>query len=198
MAEQSAQQYLDKLIINCKKSFEKHVITKQEDRRWLIQRLYEDGKPDWTYAAEVIALEGGGLYVGGDIYHIVFAYGPKEPVARVNWVGLCDDIDYYVAQKATIGMGHHYVEEWNSDVAKYELAERIKDDPESYEILDQDAYESALETSEPESFREFMHMAFGSSSYEWVGNVGMVTTGRVVSAWAAVNKLSELLNVKTV
>lgn len=194
MAKQSSQQHLDKLIADCKKAFEKHVITKQEDRRWLIQRLYEDGKPNWTYAAEIIALEGGGLYVGGDIYHIVFAYGPKEPLARLQWIGLCDDVDYYVAQKARIGMGsEELVTEWDSDVARFEVKERIQHDPDDYKILDQSAYEIALESSEREEFLNYISKAFGPDCWEWAGGTGMVVTGRVVCAWAAVRKLCELI-----
>lgn len=198
MAETSAKTRLDRLLQDCQKAFEKHVITKTSDRRWLIQRLHEDGVPDWTFAAEIICTEGGGIYVGGDIFPMIFAYGPKDPLERLYWIGTCRDIDYYVAQKARIGLGAELCEEWDSDIAHAELKERMRDDSREYEVKNQDAYECALETSEHESFMNYVVDAFGVGAYEWVGSLGNVVSGRVVCAHAAVSRLCQLLDAEKV
>jgi len=194
MFEESAQTLLERTVKQCQQAFVKHVITKTSDRRWLIQRLYDDGKPDWTYAAEIICTEGNGIFVGGDIYPMIFAYGPKDPVERLYWMGTSTDIGYYVAQKAAIGMGRRITEEWNSDVAHFEVKKHMAAAPEDYPILDQDAFEDAMQTSDHESFMDYMVKACGNAVYEWIDNVGMVLTGTVICAHAAITRLCELLD----
>lgn len=198
MQEISAQQVLDKRIAGSKKVFENHVLTKESDRSWLLQIIHKDGKPDWTYAAEIICLEGGSIYVGGDIGSMIFSYGPKDPLERLRWLGHCTDIGYYVVQKARIGMGDdHFVEEWDSDVARYEVKERMKDDPETYVVKDEDYLTNALDAEDRSEFMDCLAKAFGSNAWEWIGETGMVTTWRVTHAHAAIARLCQILDAGT-
>lgn len=95
-------QHVETHRLQAAKSFSRHAITKRSEGRWLLQQSYPDGKRDWTMAAEIICLEANAIYVGGDIYGATFAYGPRDPVARVRWIGECTDLGYYVAAKKLI------------------------------------------------------------------------------------------------
>lgn len=73
---------------------------------WRIARKDPDGRIDGNYAAEIISLWGGRLFVGGDIEDCVFAYysDSRDPVAKLRWIGKCEDVGWYVCQKAQIGL----------------------------------------------------------------------------------------------
>lgn len=186
-------QHLERHRATAARAFENHRITKESDRRWLLQRLRDSGCPDWTYAAEVIVLEGGALYVGGDIAHVVFAHGPRDPVARVRWMGECNDLDYYVRQKAVIGTGLESVSVWDVDVACDELRAWVAENPE--DVRDREAIDEALETDDRNSFYEHAHRGIGRQSEPWevVADMGEVLSTRVIYAHAALARLCVLL-----
>jgi hypothetical protein len=76
-----------------------------ENDRWRIAGKTEGGRTESAYATEIISLWGSRLYVGGDIDDCVFAYSDNsDSVAKLRWIGKCNDVGYYVCQKAQIGM----------------------------------------------------------------------------------------------
>jgi hypothetical protein len=186
------------------KAFSGHSITKQSEGRWLLQRSYPDGRRDWTMAAEIICLEARSIYVGGDIDGAVFAYGPLDPVDRVRWIGECDDLGYYVAQKARIGSPRHpeCVDEWNEDLAHQELMaffDEVKaQDPELVHDANRfDGYrlECALSA---ESRHEFLTEAYSAFHGDFdIGEamcgMGVVLSPSVIYAHAALARLCVLL-----
>lgn len=166
-------------------AFQHHVIVTESEGRWLLQR---DRK--WAYAAEIIALANGALFVGGDISHVVFGYGPNDPIARVRWIGECEDLGYYVAEKARIGTGAELVDQWLDDIAQHELRAFVADNPER--VVDHDALEDALEQEER---HDFTRLAAGALDDGWevVGAMGEILAPRVVYAHAALARLCVLL-----
>lgn len=186
-----AQRHLEMHRDRAAKAFANHVITKQSDRRWLLQRMHADGRPDWTMAGEVIALEGSAIYVGGDIDHVLFAYGPEDPIARLRWMGECKDLGYYVAQKARIGTGRELVDLWDEDVAREQLIEYLEDGAER--VVDKGELDYALEAETREHFYDRACKALGCDAWEVVGHVGQVLAPRVIYAHAALARLCSLL-----
>jgi hypothetical protein len=97
--------------------------------RWLI------GEPESSnMLSEIIAGICGSLIVHGDCDTSRFAYYSdyKDAWHRLRWMALCTDVDYYVAQKASIGMragngGQAYDEE----VAKHDLVQRVAEEKAS-------------------------------------------------------------------
>jgi hypothetical protein len=73
--------------------------------RWRIARV-EDGRIQSAYATEIVSLWGGELYVGGDIDCCVFGRYADTPshIDKLRWIGTTEDLDWYVSQKAKIGM----------------------------------------------------------------------------------------------
>jgi hypothetical protein len=86
-------------------AFARHQLIQRNENRWRIARL-DNGRAMSVYATEIASLWSGGLYVGGDIDDCVFAryLDSPDPIARVRWIGECQDLDWYVWQKARIGM----------------------------------------------------------------------------------------------
>src|SRR5574340_149450 len=99
--------------------------------RWLI------GKPDTcVFRTEAIAGIGGSLLVHGDIDLCRYAHYSDQGDAwsRLRWMGECQDFDYYVAQKASIGLRSVRARdlEYDSEVACYDLdrlVEEYRQDP---------------------------------------------------------------------
>lgn len=200
MGESLRSQHLELNRRQAAKAFENHRITKVSDRRWLIQERHPDGKPDWTCAAEIIALEGGGIFVGGDIDHVVFAWGPSDPVARLRWMGECNDLAYYVRQKARIGSRNQdCIDVWDEEIAHEELRAYVEElraeDGFSTESVDDDYLESALSADTREHFLDSASKAFPDwlDSWEVLGDMGMVLCPSVIYAHAALARLCVLL-----
>lgn len=191
------ERHLDRHAGQAAKAFSRHVITKRGDdhRRWLLQRLYPDGKPDWTFAAEVIVLEGGGLFVGGDIDHVVFSWGPPDPVARLRWMGECRDLDYYVRQKARIGTrDRQCVDVWESSVACEELKQHVADYDDA--LKDEEALQDALRADTQQDFLDSAYKALGGDAcdaWDVVHDMGEVLAAPVIYAHAALARLCALL-----
>jgi len=107
------------LTEEARKAFATHTITRRAEGRWLLQRLYPDGKPQSNFATEIVSLWGGALYVGGDIDHVLYAYysDTRDPVDKVAWMGAEPEVTSYLMQKASIGMGERQLT-WERDEAK--------------------------------------------------------------------------------
>lgn len=161
--------------------------------RWVI------GRPN-TFVAkcEVIAGIGGSLIVHGDFTVVRFGhYGDHaDAMSRLCWMGCCTDVGYYVAQKASIGMGRRgSVEVYDQEVAEHELLERIKEDeqeardPEMLACL-QEALDEHTESNE--ELRGFLSRE-GHRWDLWELSPGMVLDPHVIISHVALNKLASLL-----
>jgi len=92
------------LISLATESFANHQLVLCDRDRWRIARMSRD-RIESCYAAEIISLWGMRLYVGGDIDDCIFAYSDNsDPIAKLRWIGKCEDVGHYVCQKAQIGM----------------------------------------------------------------------------------------------
>lgn len=189
-------------------AFERHCITQAQKYphggRWIIQRPYSDGKGfDWTMAAEIVVMAGGRIVVWGDIGPVMFAHhGPfKDPKQVIDWMGKCEDLGYYVHQKATIGC-REVVDVWEADVARFQLLEMIT--PEEIERQEWDekfvaGVKEALEWhigDERNQFLSFIFEQLGYDDYESVCHVGVVLSPSVYYAHAALARLSHLLDLE--
>lgn len=198
-----SEQHTKKHADNAARQFAGHIITKRGDRRWLLQQMHKDGKPDWTMAAEIIALENSAIYVGGDLYHVIFAHGPRgdspESVwALLRWMGECTDLGYYVRQKARIGMGGKGdapVDEWNEKIAKALFAEYLADPEHEGQLKDQVSREYAMRAETQQEFVRHAREALGGGydANEAVFEMGEVLAPRVICAHAALARLCVLL-----
>lgn len=194
-------------MASVKKEFERHGITKRSEGRWLLQRLYPDtDRADWTMAAEVVCLEGGRLYVGGDIFPVIFAYCSDPGEARVRWMGAHSDITHYVAEKAQIGLSDNgaLVKEYNPDVAKSDLDDLARNFDECYEvppdhpmlvaIMDSKSY---VDDGRDHLLRHLRDAADENGVSDFMEDrysFGMVISSRVYCAWGALSRLVQLLD----
>lgn len=159
-------------------------------------------------ATEVVCLEGGRLYVGGDTFPVIFAYCNDPPTQRVRWLGSHNDMRY-VAEKAQIGFGDgSLVREFRPDAAESDLDALVEefidcrgDDgditPDDHPMLV--AFREARERicdGEEEIYgflREAAEECGCGSFMEERYSIGMVVSTRVYCAWAALGKLTELI-----
>jgi hypothetical protein len=182
------------------RAFERHVITRRTDRSWVLQRIHEDGRPESTYATEVIALELRGLYVGGDIAPVIFGGGGRHPVGTVYWMGECNDLGHYVREKASIGLGGaQMVDRWERELAGDDLRSWIEErreeaDDESAIVDDEHALHLAFNAdNEREFFDHACEALGGGDAWEAVSGMGVTLDARVIYAHAALARLSVLL-----
>lgn len=186
------REHMERHQARAQTTFAKHVVTKSSDLRWLLQRVNDDGRATWTWSCEVVVLEGGSIFVGGDIDHVIFSSGPADAIERLRWMGECDDLGYYVAQKARIGSGSDLVDAWDDDIAREELDSFLK--RSGMEESDRDRMLDEMPT---ENRHEFLDWAWRNFSYEQmseaVGDAGEVLAPRVIYAHAALARLCALL-----
>lgn len=208
MTAQSPDQYTENLKQQALRAFAEHVIRKEADDRWLLQRRAADDGWDWNLAAEVIALwDGRSLFVGGDTDCVVFSYGPPDIAQRLRWIGWSRDLGYYVPQKASIGTGPAAAREWVPSVAEYMLDEEMKEYGRQLEhegMPDEQVAEDpvfrALQFCRDHLYHHgedavLSHLSeVGAFDGADVPNFSPVPSPRVVYAWAAVNKLCSLLD----
>lgn len=188
---------------DARKAFAAHVVSRESEGRWLLQRRYPDGGFEWTMAAEVISLAGGALYVGGDIDYVIFSWfsdsGAHED--KVRWMGRCTDLEYYVRQKAAIGTGRDLVEMYDADEARRQL-ERDVDDRENDDPGDSLARELRALLSDGLDFEDrdaLLHAIYEISSdfaTDVCAHLGIVTHPRVYYAHAALARLCDLLDAR--
>jgi hypothetical protein len=208
------------MIQDAMRAFEGHhlILDDRKNGRWRIARKYDDGAIRSDMATEIISLWGGRLFVGGDIDDCVFGYcsGPKDQTEeefhayKLCWMGRCQDVGYYVRQKAAIGMtdNHKLIDRWESKVAVYELqqmyherrqeADNDGEDPDkAWSEDDTEVIEEAIRMAhdadhEYEVTRHLYHNL--SESFEVIPTrLGMVMSTRAVYAWAALWRLCEML-----
>ena len=195
----SSQEYHDNTKARAIEAFKDHrferLVHKDNGRgRWRIRRAGTS-----IYSAEVISLWGAGLYVGGDIEPVVFGhfgetYEDVAPyhLAKLRWIGKCDDIGYYVHQKAAMGMRDNgaMASQWVPGVALWQLQDSIKDC--NVEEVDRvsDVMANVLAGCDRyEVMRQGSKKGLCQVGYD----LGMVCSARVIYAWAACNRLCELL-----
>lgn len=192
----------DQLVEQSQHAFENHVITRRSEGRWLLQRQYEDGKPDWTMAAEVISLAGGALYVGGDIDFVIFSWFSDSTAHedKVRWMGKCNDLEYYVHQKACIGTGRELIDVYDAEVAEETLKEWLKDEQESngrnYDRL-KELIDDGLRYDDGR--HELINRLYDELGHGFAfdrGDVGIVMAPRVYCAHAALRRLCDLLDAE--
>jgi len=198
-----------KMTAQAKEAFTKHAISQRSEGRWLLQRPHAKGwdhpkrRWDWMLAAEIICLgDGGSLYVGGDIDHVVFSYGPLDFLERVQWMGGHANVDHYVLQKASIGMSNIGVGAYDPKVAETELREMIDeytcdDEPDDIAeglvdfLRDNDLSEYNSCERLWEALCDGMRHTRFCEEYRAFGNI---LSWRVVYAHAALARLCHLLD----
>jgi hypothetical protein len=135
-----AKERTKRIMAEAKKSFADHEIRESDgSRRWLIQRRHkDDGSWSGVYCAEIFCTARGGIIVEGDIAIMHFAYGPSDVRARLRWMGMNQDLHYYVRQKASMGMrsrGHGNIDiadDFEEELAVADLDEQIQSYKESW------------------------------------------------------------------
>lgn len=197
-------------------AFKNHELVDNREDRWRICKREKDGTLTNVHAAEIVSLWGGRLYVGGDIDDCVFAYyGDKsDHRSKLEWMGKCNDVAYYVRQKASMGLsdGGKLVDEFDDRVAAEDLdyqmndmLQNIKDCAATDEEGEDDArriksiFEQAKELmSEPHEMRVYLYDELKDiDGWEWLDEIGTIVSHRVVYAWAAVRRLCELLDANS-
>lgn len=159
--------------------------------RWVI------GQPDTNiHRCEILAVIFGSLIVHGDWDVCRFAYygDHSDAWSRLRWMGRCSDLDYYVVQKATIGMGGtDLTEAYDEDVATHDLsvAADEADDDKLTEVL-----RAALDYTEDEQYLRSFLSDNAPGRDLWELTLGRVVAPRVVTAHAALARIVHLLEAK--
>lgn len=100
-----ADQYLEYKSIEARDAFKNHVITKKSEGRWYLQVPEPDTRyPQFTVnslamAVEIVSLEHGCLYVGGDIDPVIYSHSSSAPDNKPFWLGKLP-CNSYVVEKA--------------------------------------------------------------------------------------------------
>lgn len=184
-------------------AFKDHGIVKRSEGRWLLMKRRADGSLDGIMATEVVCLEGGKLYVGGDPFPVIFAYCTDPPVERVRWLGSHNDMRY-VAEKASIGFGSgELVHTYDPDIAIHDLNELAKEFDERDESFPDHPFLVGLRElharvydGHPELVGALRELGSDTDCYGFVEerhHLGITTSVRVYCAWAALRRLWELL-----
>lgn len=214
MPSSEPQSRHDRLLAQAREAFAEHVIRKQSEGRWLLQKRHPNGGWTWIMGVEVISLAHGQLYVGGDIEHVIYAYYGDKPgnhEAKVRWMGRCHDVDYYVAQKACVGTGRSLTEVYDSDAAEETIAHwGAEYRKESETAWPEDVKRNIACAEALEAFLEypgagFTHHELLDSLARELGDywqiimeerwdVGMVLAPRVYYTHAALRRLCDLLD----
>jgi len=151
----------------------------------------------FTARCEIIAGIGGSLIVHGDFEVVRFGHysDHQDAFNRLCWMGLCRDVDYYVAQKATIGMGRgrDSIRDYDEDLAIAQIKDFIKDYEHECRPAAAAVLTEALEYTENEqTLREFLYQR-GSQWELWDHSFGEVLDYQVVIAHVALNRTACLL-----
>lgn len=168
--------------------FAQHELRSETPGHWALWRRHKDGGWDSAMHVEVIALRHSlQLAVVGDFDSAVFAYGPQDPESRVSWIGRSHIS--YVVEKASIGGTE--AREWDFDVAM----EDLRDGVEHGEWCSKEALaEIESELSGERSREEFMNVV--ATRIDDVAHLGEVPSQRVLVAFAALERLSNILEAR--
>jgi len=198
-----AQKKLDETKRRAGKAFAEHCLISNGERWWHLARRKPDGAVDSRYSTDVYCGHFGEIYVGGDIDVVVFSYfsDSRDLRARLAWIGRAKDLSYYVARKAAIGMSdREYIYKWDEDYARLQLQE-LKQEMETEEALTgsaREAIDQALEDIGDKHRAAICADLYTAISFDWLeslGDFGMLLSGRVVYAWAALGRLCDLLGI---
>jgi len=159
--------------------------------------------------AEIIALAKGQLYVGGDIDFTIFAYysDRADPESRVRWMGRCNDVGYYVAEKARIGLGTELTDVFDSQIAEQDIQGWLDEAEKEYlghkdTVVLRRLVDDWKDDGFPEEEHELTHALWDSGlSSDFFGELsvgpGKVLAPRVYYAHAALARLCDLLDHET-
>jgi hypothetical protein len=184
---------------------------------WLLMRRVAPGILDSDQWVRITAAEGY-LTLVGDFGPMVFAHGPRDPLACVRWIGSkSPDDTYYPTQKAAIGMGgRERVSEYDVELAREELrrllaeaqAERRADVEAGYVDPKKDkptkherALQAGLDVDTYDGLPGITQIveavsALDGDALEAVADIGRRTRPEVRLAVHALNRLVELLDAE--
>ena len=179
------KEYHEMLIERATDDYSESTYKELSPEHWLVHRSQSG-----MFSSHV-SIMGSCIAVWGDIEGCFFAYAPSsyDAVAKIHW--LANSSLDYVAQKARIGMGNVGCSNFNQDVARDDLDTEIED-CENNELMRElklirDIHYGSSEREIREAIYE--HTDDAELAFE----VGRIISARVVYAWAAVHRLSELL-----
>jgi len=187
----------EKSVDQAVESFSKHGIIARGDRWWMIG----DGKSS-VFQTTVFANPRGEITVQGDTDLCSFAFGPKNARGAVNWIGR-QRFDGYVCEKASIGTTcHEMVWKFDSDALResieYWISEYESDAAEGEASPSRlAALNRALEDIDREEPLTILNELIDENVIEWEDmHSAEIPTTRVIYAWAAIQRLNELLNAE--
>lgn len=187
------------IIKQAREAFKNHEIVEEGDRWWFLAERV-NGKALSTYATSVFCDHFGCIYVGGDIDTVVYGYYSdySDPKKRLKWIGQCEDLEYYVNQKAALGLGNRALTtSFDSNIAIAEIKEYTNEvdlNPDNKEALI-DIIQLIRDGNSPEYIYSYMQDHIDYELLEELTQLGAVISSRVIYAWVALGKLCELLEV---
>lgn len=186
-----AQRLLQDLKERALAAFCEHRVTQVGPGHWVFRRLGTG-----AFYVEVVALTGcGHLLVAGDIDTCAFSTfsRPREAtdedlaLAMLRWIGGQTSPSGYVEEKARIGLTDRgqLAQVYESEVAREEIQGLLREEDDEDR---RGVFAEALHyTDERQPLLTFLYEATGDA--ELVSDLGMVTSPRVIWAWAAVRQL---------
>lgn len=201
----SCDEYLEDARNNAQKEMKDHEIVARTDRSWVCKTKGEN-----NFWFEAVVVSAGSLLVHGDISCVLFSQCRyKDPESVLRWMGMTNDLCYYVMQKATIGMngGPELLESFNAGVWWHEALrhlEDVLDDSAKYENVRTRPDFSDIKDLVPEWLFEIVSEgpsesgevgSFDSRAYDaGVHGWGRVPSYRLIHAHEATRKLCQLLD----
>jgi len=217
MPRESKNDYLKSVIADTVKTFSAHQIVESSAHdnlgRWLLMKLYPDGKRMTNMWAEIIEGRGGYLYVNGDISACVFGIcsGQSEPGRTVQWMSPSTP-DGYMAEKLRTGMAGLYpCTDWHSEFAVADLDEYLAEERKAFkdhddeledhddELEKQEVYSairrelSGGDMDQREMWRRLYEAGVDPESFSRWGECPSI---RMITAWGALRRLAELLRAQ--
>jgi hypothetical protein len=203
------QDYIKRTLERSRNAYKNHELIDRGDRWFHLARRYPDtGQVDSYCATDIFCGHFGEIVVGGDVDTMVFAhYGDSRDIERrLKWIGRCKDLEYYVAQKASIGMTDNNALTYQFDpkIAAAELREHMAQfDGDQRDVMNDDAKEEfdriigMVESGEAHQ-AVISHELYHSIDYDYIdelGQFGTVLSSRVIHAFVAIEKLCDLLKL---
>lgn len=210
--------FVDEDSAHAATQFANHRIVRADKHRWLL-RQPQHGRPEKTarmtpsdgstagwsvlLSAEIICGAHRDILVHGDIGLVAFAYGPRDPIQRLWWMGSRPVVDDYVLEKAHIGMsGDALLQCYDEDLATAELLEWAKDEADGNDPNEETAHvvqtlRDAAHRSDlicdHRSLFDHLYDELGYDHIEGRGDIGMRPAWRLYHAHAAIRRLCALL-----
>ena len=214
MPRESKNDYLKSVIADTVKTFSAHQIVESSAHdnlgRWMLMKLYPNGRSMTSMWAEIIEGRGGYLYVNGDISACVFGIcsGQSEPGRTVQWMSRSTPDDY-MAEKLRIGMtGLYPSTDWHSEFAGADLdeylAEYLAEERTAYLSSPQQRRRveelaairrelSGGDMDQREMCRRLYEAGVDPESFSRWGECPSI---RMITAWGALRRLAELLRAQ--